>query len=164
MDAITLIFIIIIAVSIMAIAFGYNTALPGYSRHKLLSGISVWEQQLNNRTIGRRIMGCGLILLIMVIVLGVVLGMFVPVRYEYGVYEEIDVFHAQGRSFVMADGLYYEIDHDTYYWINDDYPGIFSQKGFSTFGLEIYTHFKTVDIEGEFYDDYFPDDEESDEE
>ncbi|KKM18471.1 hypothetical protein LCGC14_1665300, partial [marine sediment metagenome] len=112
----------------------------------------------------RRIMWIGLMLLIVVTIFSVILGLFVPVRYEYGTYKEIDVLHAQNHTIVIADGLYYEIDHDTYYWINDDYPGIFSQKGFSTFGLEIYTHFKTVDIEGEFYDDYFPDDEESDEE
>ncbi len=160
MDIVTLIFVIIISVSIMAIAFGYNMVLPGYSRHKLLSGISVWDQQLSNRTIGRHIVCFGLILLIAVIVIGVVLGMAIPVRHEYGTYKEVDVFHAQGRSFVMAGGESYEIDHDTYYWISNDYPGIFFQKGFSTFELEIYTHFKIVDIEGEFYDDHFPDDEE----
>ncbi len=161
MDIVTLIAIIIIAVIIMAIAFGYNMALPGYSRHKLLSGISVCNQQLFKRTIGTNIMWLGLILLIAVTVIGVVLGMVVPVRYEYGTYKEIDVLHAQNHTIVIADGESYEIDNEEYYWISSDYPGIFSQKAFSTFGLEIHTSFKIIDIEGELYDyDYPPDDEE----
>ena len=142
-----LISIIIISVSIMAIAFGYNMTLQGYSRHKLLSGISVRNQQHQNQIIGEKIMWCGFTVLIVVTALSVILCLVVPVRYEYGTYKEVDVFHAQGHSFVMADGESYEIDHDTYYWINNDYPGIFFEKKFSTFGLNLGTVFQIVDIE-----------------
>lgn len=151
MDAVTLIFVIIISISIMAIAFGYSITLPSYSRDSYLSGWSVRDQQCWHRVLGEKIMWIGLIVLVVAIALGALLGIFRPVRYEYGAYEKIDVFHAQGRSFVMADGSYYEIDHDKYYWISSDYPGMFSQKGFSPFGLDVGTSFKIVDMEGEFY-------------
>ncbi|KKN33247.1 hypothetical protein LCGC14_0805860 [marine sediment metagenome] len=151
---IMLISIILISVSIMAIAFGYNMTLQGYSRHKLLSGISVRNQQHQNQIIGEKIMWCGFTVLIVVTALSVILCLVVPVRYEYGTYKEVDVFHAQNHTIVMADEESYEIDHDTYYWIDDDYPGIFFQKEFSTFGLKIRTSFKIVDIEGELYEEW----------
>lgn len=163
MGTIILTLVIITAVSIMAIAFGYNITLPGYSRDKLLSGISVWSQQCCRQVIGEKIMWLGLVILIVAVMIGAILGLFATVRYEYSTYKKIDVIHVQNRSFVMADGLWNEIDHKKYHWIDDDYPGIFFQKGFSTFGFEMHAGFKIVDIEGELYDyDYPPDDEESD--
>ena len=164
MDVLTLI-IILIVIGVIAASYGFYLGLPGYSRDKYLSGYGVEDQQRDNSSVGEIIMMYGVILIIMIIVISTVLGLVIPARYEYGTYKEIDVIHVQGRSFVMADELWYEIDHDKYHWISSDYPGIFFQKEFSTFGIEVHTRFKIVDVEGELYDyDYPSDDEESDDE
>ena len=99
--------LIFAALGIIIAAFGYNLALPGYSRRRLLEGESVRSQIYRRSEVGAQIMHAGAILIAITILFALVICMFIPVESKEVAPKEVSVMVAQGKTMIIIDGCTY---------------------------------------------------------
>jgi len=92
------------AMGIGIIAFGYNLALAGYSRRRLLEGESVSYQMSNRRRVGKKIMKLGITATATAVLVALVLGIFMQVDSREIIPKKLDIMVAQGKTIIIIDG------------------------------------------------------------
>lgn len=101
--------IIFVAIGVIMVAWGYNLTLGGYSRKKMLKGISVQAQMRRRRYMGRAIMQAGTMTVVLSTFLAFVMfGLFSTTETTRTYPGKVNVIIAQDRTVVIADGKVYE--------------------------------------------------------
>jgi hypothetical protein len=100
---------ILVAIGIIMMAWGYNLTLAGYSRKKMLEGISVQTQMYRRQHIGNELMKVGIITTaVSAFLIFVMFGLLLTVETTKIYPEKVDIITAQGRTVVIADGKVYK--------------------------------------------------------
>ena len=100
---------IFVAIGVIMTAWGYNLTLAGYSRKKMLEGISMQTQMYRRERIGNELMKAGIITTaISVFLIFVMFGLFLTIETTKTYPEKVDIITAQGRTVVIADGKVYK--------------------------------------------------------
>lgn len=100
---------IFVAIGIIMVAIGYNFTLAGYSRKKMLEGISMQTQMYSRRHIGNILMQAGIATTVVsTFLIFVMFGLFLTVDVIKTTPRKVDIVVTQGRTVVIADGKIYK--------------------------------------------------------
>lgn len=133
--------VVLITLCVMGISAGCNLALPGYSRRKILAGISATTQMAARYRAGTWLkfysISAGVIIIIIHVVLGLMISNGKP---EYSLPKDIEIWHSvdQDKAILLIDGKLYSYSHEQVpYYIDKDYPGIFYTRDTNLYGYHI---------------------------
>lgn len=134
---------ILVAISSIIIALGYNLKLPGYNRRKMLEGTSVRNQMCDRRRIGNKLIQMGITTMsLSIFFMFIVFGLFLAVKTVETIPKKIDIMIAQGKTVIIADGEAQEFNR-AHYHIRRVY---FRQK-FNVYGFTRVGSFRELIIE-----------------
>ncbi len=105
--------VVLIAIGICILAIAYNFTLAGYSRKKMLRGISFEDQMCDRREISSKLrpIGCALIGLAILMIF-VLHGLLATAKTVEIVPCKVDTMLAQGKTIVMMDGKVHVFDKE----------------------------------------------------
>jgi len=125
--------IVFMAAGLILTALGYNLKLPGYSRKKMLEGISPQRQMSTRRMHGESIMQVGIITMGMtVFMIFFIFGIFMEARTTDSVPKETHITNTQAKTVVIADGEVFVFDG-----IRHHIRRVYIKRAFNAYGMEI---------------------------
>lgn len=102
---------ILVATCICFLCVGYNLRMAGYSRKKMLEGMSFGYQMAKRRELADFLTNIGIFGgIVSGIVFFVILGIAVPVETVKTVPEKVAILSSQNKTIIIADGKAYTID------------------------------------------------------
>lgn len=102
---------ILLALGICLICIGYNLTLAGYSRKKMLEGISFEHQMIKRREYGEAFKSVGISLsTIAIVVFFLVLGLVTPIKTVETTPEKVNILVAQDKTVIIADNNVYSME------------------------------------------------------
>ena len=121
---------ILVAMSICSLCIGYNLKMAGYSRRKMLEGMSFEYQMAKRRELAETFTNIGIFSgIVSAFVFFVVVGMMIPVETVEIIPEKVAILSSQNKTLIIADGKTYTING-----MHSHTRRIYFTKGLNSYG------------------------------